>query len=150
MKVKKDKFNHIIDIYRITVVNDSTIDIVAFGKTRKELLNYILSFYPRIKEGDVVEVKGKVSVYKGRYQIILNGIEDFKLIEKRNFEKDIYFSETPTNIYASRYGKVYHTLKDCPYGRRLNEENIIYFFSEEDAKKLGYKKCKWCEEHEKR
>ena len=100
-----------------------------------------------IKEGDYVEVKGRISIYQGKYQLILNDIEDFKLIEKRNFERDIYLSPTPTNIYASKYGKKYHTSKNCPYGKRLKDENIIYFYSENDAKALGYEKCKWCEEH---
>ncbi|ADC70021.1 nucleic acid binding OB-fold tRNA/helicase-type [Methanocaldococcus sp. FS406-22] len=148
MYVKRDKYRHVINISRI-VINDGTgnLDIVAFGKPREDLLNYILSYYPMIKEGDYVEVKGRISVYQGRYQIILNDIGDFKLIEKRNFGRDIYLSPTPTNIYASKYGKKYHTSKNCPYGKRLKEENIIYFYSEEDAKALGYEKCKWCEEH---
>ncbi|MEO2118074.1 MAG: OB-fold nucleic acid binding domain-containing protein [Methanocaldococcus sp.] len=146
--VKRDEYRHVINISRI-VINDGTgnLDVVAFGKTRKELLNYILSYCPMIKEGDYVEVKGKISLYKGKYEIILKDIEDFKLIEKRNFERDIYLSPTPTNIYASKYGKKYHTLQNCPYGKRLKKENIIYFYSEDDAKALGYEKCKWCEEH---
>jgi DNA/RNA endonuclease YhcR with UshA esterase domain len=148
MHVKRDKYRHVINISRI-VINDGTgnLDIVAFGKTREDLLNYILSYNPMIKEGDYVEVKGRISVYKGKYEIILEDIEDFRLIEKRNFERDIYLSPTPTNIYASKYGKKYHTSKNCPYGKKLKEENIIYFYSEDDAKALGYEKCKWCEEH---
>ncbi len=148
MDVKRDKYRHVINISRI-VINDGTgnLDIVAFGKTRKELLNYILSYNPMIKEGDYVEVKGRISVYKGKYEIILKNINDFNLIEKKNFERDIYLSPTPTNIYASKYGKKYHTSKNCPYGKRLKEENVIYFYSEEDAKALGYEKCSWCEKH---
>ena len=148
MYVKRDKLRHITNISRI-VINDGTgnLDVIAFGKTRKELLNYILDYNPMVKEGDYIEVRGRISVYQGRYQIILNDIGDFKLIEKRNFERDIYLSSIPTNIYASKYGKKYHTSKNCPYGKRLKEENIIYFYSEEDAKALGYEKCKWCKEH---
>ena len=148
MYVKRDKYRHVINISRI-VINDGTgnLDIVAFGKTREELLNYILSYSPMIKEGDYVEVKGKISIYQGKYQLILNDIDDFRLIEKRNFDRDIYLSPTPTNIYASKYGKKYHTSKNCPYGKRLKEENIIYFYSEEDAKALNYEICKWCYEH---
>ena len=148
MKVKRDKLRHVEDISRI-VINDGTgnLDVVAFRDTRKKLLNYILSYNPMIKEGDYVEVKGRISIYQGKYQLILNDIEDFKLIEKRNFERDIYLSPTPTNIYASKYGKKYHTSKNCPYGKRLKTESIIYFYSEDDAKALGYEKCKWCEEH---
>ncbi|XRP96276.1 OB-fold nucleic acid binding domain-containing protein [Methanocaldococcus sp. 16A] len=148
MYIKRDKYRHVINISRI-VINDGTgnLDVVAFGKTREELLNYILSYSPMIKEGDYVEVKGKVSIYQGKYEIILNNINDFKLIEKKNFERDIYLSPTPTNIYASKYGKKYHISKNCPYGKRLKEENIIYFYSEEDAKTLGYEICKWCNKH---
>ena len=148
MDVKRDKYRHVINISRI-VINDGTgnLDIVAFGKTRKELLNYILSYNPMIKEGDYVEVKGRISVYNGKYEIILKNINDFNLIEKRNFKRDIYLSPIPTNIYASKYGKKYHTSKNCPYGKRLKEENVIYFYSEEDAKALGYEKCSWCEKH---
>ncbi|XRO75900.1 OB-fold nucleic acid binding domain-containing protein [Methanocaldococcus sp. 28A] len=148
MNLKRDKYRHPINISRI-VINDGTgnLDVVAFGKTREELLNYILSYNPMIKEGDYVEVKGKISIYQGKYEIILNDINNFKLIEKKNFERDIYLSPTPTNIYASIYGKKYHTSKNCPYGKRLKEENIIYFYSEEDAKALGYEKCKWCNEY---
>ncbi len=148
INVKRDKYRHVINISRI-VINDGTgnLDIVSFGKTREDLLNYILSYNPMIKEGDYVEVRGKVTVYNGKYQIILDNINNFKLIEKKNFNRDIYLSPTPTNIYASKYGKKYHTLKDCLYGKRLKESNIIYFYSEEDAKELGYEKCKWCESH---
>jgi len=148
MKVKRDKLRHVEDISRI-VINDGTgnLDVVAFGDTRKKLLNYILSYNPMIKTGDYVEVKGRISMYNGKYEIILEDIEDFRLIKKINHTRDIYLSPTPTNIYASLHGKKYHTSKNCPYGKRLKDENIIYFYSEDDAKALGYEKCKWCEEH---
>ena len=78
MKVKRDKLRHVEDISRI-VINDGTgnLDVVAFGDTRKKLLNYILSYNPMIKTGDYVEVKGRISVYKGKYEIILEDIEDY-------------------------------------------------------------------------
>lgn len=106
MYVKRDKYRHVINISRI-VINDGTgnLDVVAFGKTREELLTYILSYNPMIKEGDYIEVKGRVTLYKGKYEIILNNIKDFKLLKKNNFERDIYLSPTPTGIYASKYGK---------------------------------------------
>ncbi|ACV24992.1 OB-fold nucleic acid binding domain-containing protein [Methanocaldococcus fervens] len=118
MDVKRDKYRHVINISRI-VINDGTgnLDVVAFSKTREELLNYTLSYNPMIKEGDYIEVKGKISLYNGKYEIILNNIDDFKLIEKKNFDRDIYLSPTPTNIYASKYGKKYHILESCPYGK---------------------------------
>ncbi|ACX71988.1 nucleic acid binding OB-fold tRNA/helicase-type [Methanocaldococcus vulcanius M7] len=149
MDVKRDKYRHVIGLSRL-VINDGTgnIDVVAFGKTKTELLNYILQYTPMIKEGDYVEVRGKVSVYRGLYEVILDKADDFKLLKKNNFDRDIFLSPTPTSIYASIYGKKYHTLDNCPYGKRLKKENIIYFYSEEDAKALGYEKCKWCKEHE--
>ena len=149
MKVISDIYRNISDISRIVLIDGTgNLDVVAFGDTRKKLLNYILSYNPMIKTGDYVEVKGRISIYQGKYQLILNDIGDFKLIEKRNFERDVYLSPTPTNIYASPHGKKYHTSKNCPYGKRLKTESIIYFYSEDDAKALGYEKCKWCEKHD--
>ena len=93
------------------------------------------------KEANII----KNSCENGKY--ILEDIEDFRLIKKINHTRDIYLSPTPTNIYASLHGKKYHTSKNCPYGKRLKDESIIYFYSEDDAKALGYEKCKWCEKH---
>ena len=147
LKVRKDEYRHILEVKSITI-SDGTghLDVVAFGKVREKLTNYIKEYYPScsIKEGDKVQVIGKITIYNGRYQLILEDMDDFKLIEKLNFERDIYLSPTPTNIYASKYGKTYHTSKDCPYGKKLKKDNLIYFYSEEDAEELGYKKCKWC------
>ncbi|WP_456418596.1 OB-fold nucleic acid binding domain-containing protein [Methanocaldococcus infernus] len=145
---KKNKYNEIEKIYKIRIIDDSgDIDIVAFGKVREELTKYIKE--KNILEGDYVEVKGKVSVYKGRYQIILRDIKDFKLLLKKNFEDRITLAKNKTNIYASKYSKIYHTNKDCPYGKKIKEDNKIYFYSEEDALNLGYRKCKWCSEKDK-
>ncbi|WP_457612041.1 exodeoxyribonuclease VII large subunit [Methanocaldococcus sp.] len=142
---KRNEFREIEKIYKVRLIDDTgDIDIVAFGKVRDELTKYIKD--NNIKEGDEVEVRGKVSVYKGRYQIILKDVDDFKLILKKNYDKTILLAKNETNIYASKYSKVYHTLKDCPYGKKIKDK--IYFYSEEDAKSLGYKKCKWCSKHD--
>ncbi|EHP86684.1 OB-fold nucleic acid binding domain-containing protein [Methanotorris formicicus] len=150
--LKRDKCRNILEVKSITI-NDGTghLDVVAFGKVREDLTNYIKNYYPcSIKERDKVQVIGKISTYNGKYQIILEDMDNFKLIEKLNFDRDIYLSPKPTNIYASKYGKTYHTSKDCPYGKKLKEDNIIYFYSEEDARELGYKKCKWCSKNANR
>ncbi len=141
--LKRDEYRKPIDIYKITINDGSgNLDIVVFGENRKKLLDYLLSYTPMIKEGDLIEVEGKINVYNGKYQIILNDISNFKLLKKINFERDIYLSEYPTNIYASKYGKIYHIKEDCPYGQKI--KNKIYFYSEEDAKALGYRLCKKC------
>ncbi|WP_423792698.1 OB-fold nucleic acid binding domain-containing protein [Methanocaldococcus indicus] len=143
MYVKRDDYRHIIDIYKITINDGSgNLDIIVFGNVRKDLLNYILNYTPSIKEGDKIKVVGKVSEYNGKYEIILDDINNFMLIQKNNFKRDIYLSPYPTNIYASKYGKTYHVDINCPYGKRI--KNKIYFYSEEDAKELGYKPCKKC------
>ncbi|AEF97175.1 OB-fold nucleic acid binding domain-containing protein [Methanotorris igneus] len=144
--VKRDEYRHILEVKSLTI-SDGTghLNVVAFGKVREELTNYIKDYQPcSIKEEDKVQVIGKISTYNGRYQLILEDIDNFKLIEKLNFEKDIYLSPIPTHIYASKYGKTYHTSEDCPYGKKIKKDNRIYFYSEEDAEELGYKKCKWC------
>lgn len=148
IKLVRDKYRHIKKIKYIKIRDDSGGDlrIYAFKNVNKDLTNYIKSTNPTIKEGDIVEVIGTVKVYNGLYEIVLDNISNFKLIEKKNFKRDIYLSPTPTNIYASKNGKTYHTSKNCPYGKKIKEDNRIYFYSEEDAKELGYKKCKWCED----
>ncbi|AEH06492.1 OB-fold nucleic acid binding domain-containing protein [Methanothermococcus okinawensis] len=146
MKVVRDDCRYIQKIKYIKIRDDSGGDlrIYAFKDVNNDLTNYIKSTNPTIKEGDIVEVIGTIKVYNGIYEIILDDASNFKLIEKKNFERDIYLSPNPTNIYASKYGKTYHTSKNCPYGKKIKDKNKIYFYSEEDAKALGYKKCKWC------
>ncbi len=146
MKVVKDRYGYIKKIKYIKIGDETGGDlrIVAFGKVNNDLVKYITKSNPMIKEGDIVQVVGTVSTYNGLYEIVLKDADDFKLVEKRNFEKDIYLSPNPTNIYASKNGKTYHISKDCPYGRKISDKNIIYFYSEDDAKALGYKLCKWC------
>ena len=148
MKVIKDDYGYIQKIKYIKIRDDSGGDlrIYAFKEINEDLTNYIKSTNPTIKKGDVVEVIGTIKVYNGFYEIILDDISNFKLIEKKNFKRDVYLPPTPTNIYASKYGKTYHTTQNCPYGNKIKEDNRIYFYSEEDAKELGYKKCKWCGE----
>ena len=150
MKVVRDDYRHIEKIKYIKIYDGSGGDlrVCAFGNVNKDLTDYIKSTNPIIKEGDIVEVIGTVKVYNGLYEIILKEAKDFKLIKKNNFEKDIYLSSNPTNIYASKYGKTYHTSPDCPYGKKIKENKRIYFYSEDDAELLGYKKCKWCSEHD--
>ena len=150
MKVIKDDYRHIKKVKYVKISDESGGDlrIYAFNEVNKDLTNYIKSTNPTIKEGDVVEVIGTIKAYNGFYEIILDDISNFKLIEKKNFERDIYLSPTPTDIYASKYGKTYHTHQNCPYGSKIKEDNRIYFYSEEDAKALGYKKCKRCSKNE--
>jgi hypothetical protein len=150
MNAVKDKYGHIKKIKCIILSDESGGDlrIYAFKDVNRKLTEYIKSTNPTIKEGDVVEVIGTVRVYKGLYEIVLNNADDFKLIKKKNFKRDIYLSPTPTGIYASKYGKTYHTCNNCPYGKKIKKDNRIYFYSEEDAKELGYTKCKWCSKNE--
>ena len=150
MKVERDKYRHIKKIKYIKISDETGGDlrICAFDDVNKDLTTYINSSNPTIKEGDIVEVIGTIKVYNGFYIINLDDINNFKLIEKKNFERDIYLSPTPTNIYASKYGKTYHTNQNCPYGSKIKKNNRIYFYSEEDAKALGYKKCRWCSKNE--
>ena len=146
MKVERDDYRHIKKVKYIKISDETGGDlrIYAFNDVNKDLTTYINSSNPTIKEGDIVEVMGTIEVYNGFYIINLNNINNFKLIEKKNFERDIYLSPTPTNIYASKYGKTYHTNQNCPYGSKIKKDNRIYFYSEKDAKALGYKKCRWC------
>ena len=146
MKVIKDKCGRIQDIKYIKIEDETGGDLRIYPskEIKKDLIEYIYSYTPSIKEGDLVEVVGTVEVFNGIYLIHLKDIKNFKLIEKINFERDIFLSPTPTGIYASKYGKVYHTSNECPYGKKIKEDNRIYFYSEEDARDLTYRKCKWC------
>ena len=146
MKVVRDRCGRIQDIKYIKIRDDTGKDLRIYPSKdiKEDLIEYLYNYTPSIKEGDVIEVVGTVEVFKGIYLIHLNDIKNFKLIEKRNFKRDIFFSPTPTGIYASKYGKVYHTSDRCPYGRKIKEDNKIYFYNEEDARDLGYRKCKWC------
>ena len=146
MKVTRDKCGRIQDIKYIKIGDDTGGDLRIYPskEVKEDLVEYIYSYTPSIKEGDILEVVGTVEVFNGIYLIHLKGIKNFKLIEKINFERDVFLSPTPTGIYASKYGKVYHTSNECPYGKKIKEDNRIYFYSEEDARDLTYRKCKWC------
>lgn len=146
MKLERDEYRHIKSIKYIKIMDDTGGDLRIYPskKVMDSLVEYIKNYSPSIKEGDVVQVIGIIQVYNGIYIIHLDDISNFKLIEKKNFERDIYLSPTPTGIYASKNGKTYHTIKDCIYGKKIAEDNRIYFYSEEDAEELNYKKCKYC------
>ncbi|MBW9221830.1 hypothetical protein KKP97_02105 [Methanothermococcus sp. SCGC AD-155-C09] len=146
MKLERDKYRYIKSIKYIKIMDDTGGDLRVYPskKVREDLVKYITNYNPSIKEGDIVQVIGTIQVYNGIYTIYLEDISDFRLIEKKNFERDIYLSTTPTGIYASKYGKTYHTIEGCPYGKRIVGDNIIYFYTEKDAKELNYKKCKYC------
>ena len=146
MKLERDNYRHIKSIKYFKIMDDTGGDLRIYPskKVRDSLAEYIKNHSPSIKDGDIVQVIGTIQVYDGLYTIYLKDVSNFKLIEKKNFERDIYLSPTPTGIYASKNGKTYHTRKDCPYGKKIAEANRIYFYSEEDAKDLNYKKCKYC------
>jgi len=146
MKVIRDRYGKIQDIKYIKIGDNTGGDLRIYPSKdiEKDLIEYIYSYTPSIKEGDLIEVVGTVEVFNGIYLIHLKDLKNFKLSEKRNFKRDIFLSPTPTGIYASKYGKIYHTSNKCPYGKKIKEDNRIYFYSEEDAQDLGYRKCKWC------
>ncbi|WP_048062379.1 hypothetical protein [Methanococcus aeolicus] len=146
MGVYKDEYNHIQKIKYIKIRDNTGGDlrIVAFDDVNNDLTNYIKSTTPTIKEGDKIEVIGTISVYNGIYAIVLKDIGDFKLIKKENYEKDIYLSPNPTNIWASKSSKLYHINPNCPYGKKIKDGNRKYFYCEQDAIDLGYNICKWC------
>ncbi len=48
-----------------------------------------------------------------------------------------YGSSTEQNFVASKKGTKYHLL-DCSGAQRINEENKIYFASQEEARASGY------------
>jgi len=148
IKAVRDKYRNIVGIKYITLMDETGGDlkVIAFNEINKELTNYVTSTNPSIKEGDLVEVTGNVKIYNGIYEIVLDDVKDFRLLEKRNFEKDVTFSPNPTGIYRSSNGKTYHTLENCPYGKKI--KNKVYLYSEEDALILNYKKCKYCERHD--
>lgn len=111
-----------------------------------EFLEIILKTTPRIKEGDIVEVTGKIQIYNGLYELVLDDSNDFELVEKVNFKRDIFLSKSKTNYYASKNSEVYHNFEDCPYGSKIVEK--IYFKTEEDAVDLGYELCSYCEKRD--
>ncbi|GBF36242.1 hypothetical protein [Methanofervidicoccus abyssi] len=150
MEVTRDRYGKIQDIKYIKIIDDTGGDLRIYPskEVKEDLIEYIYSYTPSIKENDLIQVVGRVEIFKGIYLIRLKDIKNFKLIEKRNFERDIFLSPTPTGIYASKYGKVYHTSNRCPYGKKIKENNKIYFYTEEDARDLGYRKCKWCASEE--
>ena len=51
---------------------------------------------------------------------------------------------TSGNFMASINGAAYYP-KDCPSANRINEENIIWFGTKEEAEMQGYKPAKNCE-----
>lgn len=59
------------------------------------------------------------------------GIDVHKEIEQKKDEKE------KCQFIASRNSKKYHT-KDCKYGKKIKESNLICFESIEEAKNKGY------------
>ncbi len=163
IKYKKDSNgNKEIKYIKFRDNTGGDLKIIAFNKVNKDLTNYINSFPTHIKPGDKVEVIGTINTYNGIYEIILNNINDFKVIEQINninYENNIINTNKndnkndnnnnindniKTNIYSSKNSKTYHTNINCPYGKRIKEENKIYYNSEEEAINKGLKKCSWC------
>jgi len=148
LDVKYNEYHEVTDIKSVKLMDETAGDLLLYinPEISNEFLKYVLNENPRIKEGDIVEVTGKIAVYNGLYELILTDMNDFKLVEKVNFESDIIFSRTETSIYASKNSDKYHVLKDCPYGSKITEK--IYFKTEEDAKNLEYTKCSYCEDRD--
>ncbi|MBA2850059.1 hypothetical protein HNP86_000190 [Methanococcus maripaludis] len=148
LDVKTNEYLEITGIKSIKLMDETASDLLVYfpGDKSDEFLKIILKTTPRIKEGDIVSVSGKIQVYNGRYEIVLNDPTDFELIKKVNFERDIFLSKYKTNYYASKNSNVYHNFEDCPYGEKISEK--IYFKSEDDAKILGYEKCSYCEKRD--
>ncbi|WP_048059152.1 hypothetical protein [Methanococcus vannielii] len=148
MDVNYNEYREVIGIKSVRLMDETASDLRLYISTEisKEFLEYTLKTDPRIKEGDIVRVTGKINVYNGLYGITLKDISNFEIVEKLNFEKDILFSKVPTKYYASKSSKSYHTHASCSYGLKINEK--VYFINEEDALNLGYKKCSYCEKRD--
>lgn len=148
LDVKTNEYLEVTGIQSIKLMDETAGDLLLYVADDKsdEFLEIILKTTPRIKEGDIVSVSGKIQIYNGRYELVLKDPTDFELIKKVNFERDISLSKYKTNYYASKNSNVYHNFEDCPYGSKIGEK--IYFKSEEDAKILGYEKCSYCEKRD--
>ncbi|MBA2868034.1 hypothetical protein [Methanococcus maripaludis] len=148
LDVKTNEYLEVTGVKSIKLMDETASDLLVYfpEDTSNEFLEIILKTTPRIKEGDIVSVSGKIQIYNGRYEIVLKDPKDFELIKKVNFERDIFLSKYKTDYYASKNSKVYHNFEDCPYGEKISEK--IYFKIEEDAKSLGYKKCSYCEKRD--
>jgi len=148
LDVRTDEYLEVTGIKSIKLMDETAGDLLVYfpGDKSDEFLKIILKTTPRIKEGDIVSVSGKIQIYNGRYEIVLNDPKDFELIKKVNFERDIFLSKYKTNYYASKNSNVYHDFEDCPYGKKISEK--IYFKSEDDAEILGYEECSYCEKRD--
>ncbi|WP_459201373.1 OB-fold nucleic acid binding domain-containing protein [Methanococcus sp. CF] len=145
LDVKTNEYLEVMGINSVKLMDETAGDLLLYvpNDISGEFLEYILKTSPRIKEGDIVKVSGKIQIYNGRYEIVLKDMDDFQLIKKVNFERDIFLSKTKTSYYASKNSNVYHDLENCPYGQKIVEK--IYFKTEDDAIDLGYEKCSYCE-----
>ena len=65
------------------------------------------------------------------------GVDVHKKIEKKKQGKEDCL------FVASRNSKKYHT-KDCKYGKKIKDSNLVCFESMEDAKSKGYVPAKGC------
>ncbi|ABO34356.1 nucleic acid binding, OB-fold, tRNA/helicase-type [Methanococcus maripaludis C5] len=148
LDVKMKEYLEVTGIKSIKLMDETAGDLLVYvsDDISDEFLEIILKTTPRIKEGDIVEVTGKIQIYNGLYEIVLKDPNDFELVEKVNFERDIFLSKSRTNYYASKNSKVYHNYEDCPYGGKIVEK--IYFKTEEDAIDLGYELCSYCEKRD--
>ena len=94
LDVKYNEYHEVTDIKSVKLMDETAGDLLLYinPEISNEFLKYVLNENPRIKEGDIVEVTGKIAVYNGLYELILTDMNDFKLVEKVNFESDIIFS----------------------------------------------------------
>ena len=110
LDVKTNEYLEVTGINSIKLMDETAGDLLIYvpDDISNEFLEIVLKTTPRIKEGDIVEVTGKIQIYNGLYEIVLKDPKDFELIEKVNFERDIFLSNSKTNYYASKNSEVYH------------------------------------------
>ncbi|MBP2172175.1 hypothetical protein [Methanococcus voltae] len=119
-----------------------------------------------ISLGDNIEVIGKINNYMGYKIIYIKNTNDLKIISKanntnNNTNKNIGNSNNSNNsnktcnknessilVYLSSKSssKVYHTLENCPYGKKIINKTYFNISNVNSAYK-DYKLCSYCKSH---
>lgn len=82
--------------------------------------------------------------FDGEVSCIITLIRPVIYSSYKTLEKE--FLSSSGDFCGSKKSDKFHFLK-CPYARRIEEENFIYFDNIEEARLFGYEMCDYCNNH---